>query len=92
MPVPPTSSSCRSPRSWREPVGVTRFGTVVEFDPERGLGTVSAESGRYPFHCTELADGSRRIEVGTVVRFVELPKLGVVEAGRIEVVGRGRSG
>ena len=45
-------------------------GTVTEFDEPRGLGTVTAEGGEaYPFHCTQIADGSRTIEVGAAVRF-----------------------
>ena len=68
----------------------TRFGRVDEFDVERGLGLiVDVDGRRFPFHCTELADGSRRIEVGVEVRFVELAKLGRYEAGRIEPSGTG---
>lgn len=62
-----------------------RFGRVHTFDPDRGLGDIVDDDGRrFPFHCTEIADGTRRIEVGAAVRFVELPKLGRYEAGRIE--------
>jgi CspA family cold shock protein len=28
-----------------------------------------AEAGRYPFHCTQIADGSRSVAVGTRVSF-----------------------
>jgi cold shock CspA family protein len=50
---------------------VVRLGTVTAFDVGRGLGTVADGSGRaWPFHCTAIADGSRRIEVGTPVAFV----------------------
>lgn len=60
------------------PVGRTREpmsfgsgqGTVVEFDVDVGLGLiVDADDRRWPFHCTAIADGTRRIEVGTEVRF-----------------------
>ena len=45
-------------------------GTVTEFDEARGLGTVTAEDGAtHPFHCTQIADGTRTIAVGTRVRF-----------------------
>lgn len=45
-------------------------GTVVEFDVEVGLGVIVDAGGRrWPFHCTAIADGSRRIETGTEVRF-----------------------
>ena len=64
--------------------GEARFGTVEEFDADRGLGEIVADGRRYPFHCAEIADGSRLIAVGARGRFVELPKLGRIEAGRIE--------
>ncbi len=36
-----------------------------------GLGEVRANDGRlYGFHCTEIADGTRDIAVGTEVAFV----------------------
>lgn len=45
-------------------------GTVTEFDEPRGLGTVTAEDGTaYPFHCTQIADGTRTIDVGARVAF-----------------------
>lgn len=47
-----------------------RTGVVVAFDAEVGLGTVRADDGaELGFHCVEIADGSRRIDVGTPVRF-----------------------
>lgn len=49
-------------------------GKVGFFDPDVGLGEVVGDDGRgYPFHCTEIADGSRRIEAGTEVQFVVAP-------------------
>lgn len=49
-------------------------GTVSEFDERRGLGTVTADDGsEYPFHCTQIADGSRRITRGTRVSFEVAP-------------------
>jgi CspA family cold shock protein len=46
-------------------------GTVTAFDEGVGLGTVTASDGTaYPFHCTQIADGSRAIAVGTPVTFV----------------------
>ncbi len=45
-------------------------GVVTEFDAEVGLGViVDGDDSRWPFHCTAIADGTRTIEVGTVVRF-----------------------
>lgn len=60
-------------------------GTVVSFDAHRGLGEVMGDDGmRYPFHCVEIRDGSRRIEVGRPVTFEVVVRLGQVEAAQIE--------
>ena len=59
-------------------------GTVIEFDAERGLGRIDAGDGRtFPFHCTQIADGTREIAVGIAVRFDVLAKLGRYEATAI---------
>ncbi len=59
-------------------------GTVVAFDPRRGLGELEDGDGRrYPFHCTRIADGSRDIPVGVKVEFWVAPGL----PGRWEAVG-----
>jgi len=60
-------------------------GVVAEFDYERGLGVVESEDGtRWPFHCTAIADGSRNINVGTVVAWsVRTGRLGRWEAAEI---------
>ena len=57
-------------------------GRVSSFDPRRGLGEVRDEDGSsYGFHATAIADGSRRIEVGTTVVFtVSAGHGGVYEA------------
>ena len=52
---------------------VVMDGVVVEFDEERGLGTVEADGRTYPFHCTQIADGTRTIEVGSAVTFEVRP-------------------
>jgi cold shock CspA family protein len=44
-------------------------GNVTSFDEERGIGVVRADAGEWPFHCTAIADGSRRIPEGTMVTF-----------------------
>jgi cold shock protein len=45
-------------------------GKVSAFDEPRGLGEITAEDGTtFPFHCTALADGTRRITPGTSVEF-----------------------
>jgi CspA family cold shock protein len=62
-------------------------GTVTAFDDTRGLGTITADDGRtFAFHCTQIADGSRSIEVGRAVQFDLAPKLGRYEA--IAIVNR----
>ncbi|MEX2625742.1 MAG: hypothetical protein WD225_02600 [Ilumatobacteraceae bacterium] len=58
-------------------------GRVTAFDAERGLGQVTADGATYRFHCVEIADGTRHVEVGAVVTFAALPKLGRVEAATI---------
>jgi cold shock CspA family protein len=68
--VRPTSSSFPLPRSSTS----TRRGRVSDFDAHRGLGVVTADDGTaYPFHCTQLADDSRVIDVGAPVEFVVIP-------------------
>ncbi|HUQ38559.1 MAG TPA: cold shock domain-containing protein [Acidimicrobiales bacterium] len=45
-------------------------GVVTEFDDYKGLGTVRGEDGReLSFHCTQIADGTRTIEIGAKVTF-----------------------
>ena len=62
-------------------------GVVAEFDEHVGLGVVRTEEGEYPFHCTQIADGTRTIEVGAPVRFdVIAGHLGKWEAARVERV------
>lgn len=63
-------------------------GTVSAFDDRRGVGEIEAEGERYFFHCTQLADGSRSIPVGTEVEFEVIPGLpGCWEATMITAVG-----
>lgn len=61
-------------------------GTVVTFDEHAGYGTVRAGNGRELFfHCTQIADGSRTVDVGATVRFeVGAGHLGRWEAYRLE--------
>lgn len=45
-------------------------GTVTAFDADKGFGYLRTPDGRELFfHCTEILDGSRVIEVGTMVSF-----------------------
>ena len=67
-------------------------GTVVDFDEHAGFGTIAVEAeapspqGAYFFHCTQIADGSRTIAVGTTVRFEVAAGLpGRWEARHVEV-------
>ena len=47
-----------------------RRGSVESFDEEAGLGVVRGEDDvGYPFHCTQIADGSRSIDAGVTVWF-----------------------
>ncbi len=60
-------------------------GTVADFDEHAGLGVVRGDDGvDYPFHCTQIADGTRTIAVQTPVSFEVVPgPLGRWEAGRL---------
>jgi len=62
-------------------VSDTVFGKVVSFDDGLGLGEVRADDGtRLQFHCVELSDGSRTIDVGASVRFRVVARMGRYEA------------
>ena len=58
-------------------------GTVADFDEDRGLGTIESEGRTFPFHCTQIADGTRTIAVGTTVTFEVRPG----HLGQWEAVG-----
>ena len=59
-------------------------GEVSAFDEHAGYGTVRAGDGRELFfHCTQIADGSRTIDVGAPVRF----EVGAGHLGRWEAFG-----
>ena len=64
------------------PTAGPHHGRVASFDQRRGLGSVAdAEGPSYGFHATAIADGSRRIEVGTAVMFSVAPgRRGLYEA------------
>ena len=64
------------------PAAGPHHGRVASFDPARGLGAVQDDDGAsYGFHATAIADGSRRIEVGTTVVFTVTPgRRGLYEA------------
>ena len=51
-----------------------RQGVVTDFDEPKGWGTVRDDDGvEHWFHCTAIADGTRRIDVGAAVRFIDRP-------------------
>ena len=55
-------------------MGKPRKGKVETFDNEIGLGEGRGVDGvLYPFHCTEIADGTRDIAVGAEVAFLVAP-------------------
>lgn len=63
-------------------------GKVTEFDEYVGLGEVEDESGhRYLFHCVEIADGTRSIEVGSDVDFDVRMKFSRAEAAQLRPAG-----
>ncbi|HTW97836.1 MAG TPA: hypothetical protein VMD59_03610, partial [Acidimicrobiales bacterium] len=55
-------------------------GVVASFDEAAGLGTLVTATGSVPFHCTTIADGSRRIPSGSRV----LATIGPAHLGRLE--------
>lgn len=59
-------------------------GVVEAFDAAVGLGVIRASTGEaVPFHCIEIADGTRVIEVGASVTADRIAKLGRYEAASI---------
>jgi len=55
--------------------------TVTEFDAHVGLGRLRTDDGRdVMFHCAEIADGSRVIEIGSPVECEIREKFGRPEA------------
>jgi cold shock CspA family protein len=48
-------------------------GRVSAFDDGAGYGTITDPEGEWFFHCTAIADGTRRIEVDADVAFVLAP-------------------
>jgi cold shock CspA family protein len=61
------------------------IGTISEFDEAKGLGVIVADDDHVvPFHCVEIADGTRTIDTGQAVTFRLLPRFGAFQAGAIE--------
>ncbi len=63
-------------------------GTVESFDEVRGLGVVRSDDGHsLGFHCVDIADGTRSIDVGARVRAVRsVGRLGHDEVTFVEKV------
>ncbi len=67
-----------------------RSGVVEAFADAEGAGSVrdlaDGALALWPFHCTRLADGSRTIAVGALVRFRVEPGPNGLEAVAVETV------
>jgi cold shock CspA family protein len=63
-------------------------GVIESFDDARGDGTLrSDEHGVFYFHCVEILDGTRNVDVGARVRARRVVgRLGRDEAGRIQKI------
>ena len=61
-------------------------GTVTAFDAHVGLGDITVADGTVVmFHCAEIADGSRKIEVGTAIECDVVMKFSRAEASAIRL-------
>ncbi len=70
----------------RTHAGGSRAGVVATFDEQAGLGSVVDDAGTtYPFHCIDIADGTRTIAVGARVEFSVRPRFGRHEATALRV-------
>ncbi|MET0145564.1 MAG: cold shock domain-containing protein [Ilumatobacteraceae bacterium] len=59
-------------------------GRVIDFDRQVGLGHVEDGSGAVRFfHCVEIVDGTRTIDVGAEVEFDVVVKFGAEEAAAL---------
>ena len=64
-----------------------RTGTVVAFDDPKGFGAIGSGDESFFFHCTQIADGTRTIAVGTEVTFeVVAGHMGMWEAAQVTPV------
>jgi cold shock CspA family protein len=61
-------------------------GRVEKYDSHAGLGWIVAGEQRYLFHCAEILDGTREIQIGAPVRFAVAHRFGNIEAAEIEKV------
>lgn len=70
-------------------MAVVLLGTVSSYDEEKGLGMLRQDDGtEYLFHCTAIADGTRRIEPATGVAFcLVAAQGGAFEAASLQKLG-----
>lgn len=61
-------------------------GHVEQFDIDRGLGMIWSLGQEYVFHCAEILDGTRDINIGASVSFVVAHRFGIIEASEIEKI------
>lgn len=68
--------------------GATYQGIVIEFDEHVGLGVIQTATGEtLPFHCVNISDGTRKIDIDSEVTFVtKWHPRGRMEATTVEVV------
>jgi cold shock CspA family protein len=68
--------------------GLPLLGHVARFDDPRGIGVVASGDRSFPFHCTAITDGSRRIDEGAPVAFTVGPgHLGRLQASSVRPLG-----
>lgn len=60
------------------------LGHVEQFNFDRGLGMIWASGQEYLFHCAEIVDGTRDINIGASVSFVVAHRFGIIEASEVE--------
>ena len=61
------------------------LGSVTAFDERRGVGSIRSANRDHFFHCTQIADDTRAIDVGQAVEFTVVPgRLGDWEATDIQ--------
>ena len=92
----------RDRRAWwiNRPPGLARGTTMADlaaetaavlretFDGPVDVVTMTTPDGAtYPFHCAEITDGTRAIDVGSPVRFALRARFGRYEAGAVDKIG-----
>ena len=60
------------------------LGHVEKFDFDRGLGMIWSSGQEFVFHCAEIVDGTRDVNIGESVSFIVAHRFGLVEASEIE--------